>query len=125
MNNIEKLIDSWIKDEGLPTPTEEGIREHIEQTARHFYEAGLSSREVPAMKLRVVAEHKKGLDTKDMERLVTHYVPQYYDERRGWTECYIDNNLCARYYYKIEDAIEICKKYAELNAPEVVWSSEV
>lgn len=125
MNNIEELIKNWIEEEGLPTPTEEGIREHIAETARHFYEAGVSSREVPAMKLRVVAEKKKGLNVEDRERLVTHYVPQYYDERRGWSECYLDNNLCASYYYKMETAIEICKKYAELNAPEVVWSSEV
>lgn len=76
------------------------------------------------MKLRVIEEKKKGLNVEDREKEVTHYIPQYLDERRGWSECYLDSNLCAAYYYRREDAISVCREYAKKYAPMVVWSED-
>ena len=76
------------------------------------------------MKVRVIEKQEKWLDSKDRNRLVTNYIPQYFDEIKGWRTCYLDNTLCARYYYKVEDAIKVCKEYVEKNA-KVVWSEDI
>ena len=76
------------------------------------------------MKLRVIEVQTKGLSVEDREKAVTHYIPQYFDERDGWSECRLNGNLCARYYYKQEDAIKVCVEYAKKRAPKVVWSED-
>ncbi len=76
------------------------------------------------MKLRVIEVQTKGLNVEDREKAVTHYIPQYFDEREGWSKCCLSGNLCAHYYYKQEDAIEVCMKYAKKHEPKVVWSED-
>lgn len=76
------------------------------------------------MKLRVIEAQTKGLNVEDREKSVTHYIPQYFDEREGWNECHLSGDLCAHYYYKQEDAIEVCMKYAKKYEPKVVWSED-
>lgn len=76
------------------------------------------------MKLRVIEVQTKGLNVEDREKAVTHYIPQYFDEREGWSECRLSGNLCACYYYKQEDAVEVCMKYAKKYEPKVVWSED-
>jgi hypothetical protein len=68
------------------------------------------------MKLRVIEEQ---------DSYGTHYTPQYLEEGRGWRECCLDANLGCRYYRNPEDAIAVCKAYAEKYAPNVVWSDEI
>ena len=57
---------------------------------------------------------------------ITHYVPQYYDERNGWCKCYLKSADTSRptYYYHPEDAIAVCKEYAREHTPMVVWSED-
>ena len=69
------------------------------------------------MRLRVIEE-------KDSYG-ANHYTPQYLEEGRGWRECCLDSNLNGRYYRNPEDAIAVCKAYAEKYAPNVVWSDEI
>ena len=73
------------------------------------------------MKLRVIEVQTKGLNVEDREKVVTHYIPQYLDKGKGWSECHLSANLCARYYYKLEDAIETCMEYAKKYEQKVVW----
>lgn len=77
------------------------------------------------MKVRVITERKKGLNYNKPEEEVTHFIPQYFDERRGWRECYLDDNLCASYYYKLEKAIDVCRAYVNKYAPTVVWEEDI
>lgn len=76
------------------------------------------------MKVRVIEKQEEGLDWKDKSRIVTHYIPQYFDEVKGWRECYLDSNLVARYYYKLEDAINVCRSFVDKHA-KVVWSEDI
>lgn len=76
------------------------------------------------MKLRVIEVQTKGLSMEDRGKVVTHYIPQYFEEGQGWSKCCLSGNLCARYYYKQEDAIEACMKYAKKYEPKVVWSED-
>jgi hypothetical protein len=73
------------------------------------------------MKLRVIEVQTKGLNANDREKFITHYIPQYFDEGRGWNECHLSTNLCACYYYKQEAAIEVCMEYAKKYEQKVVW----
>lgn len=77
------------------------------------------------MKLRVIEVQKKGLNVEDRENAVINYIPQYLDERRGWSECCLNENLCAKYYYRKKDAIKVCMEYAKKYAPKVVWYSDI
>lgn len=45
-----------------------------------------------------------------------HYTPQYFEERRGWCECYLDCNLSHEIYRKPEDAIAM-----KFNATTQIW----
>lgn len=76
------------------------------------------------MKLRVIEVQTKGLYAEDREKAVTNYIPQYFEEGRGWNECHLSANLCACYYYKLEDAIEVCMEYAKKYERKVVWSED-
>lgn len=57
-----------------------------------------------------------------------HYTPQYFEERRGWCECYLDCNLSHEIYRiiyrKPEDAIAVCEAYADKFTEKVVWSKD-
>lgn len=76
------------------------------------------------MKLRVIEVQTKGLYAEDREKAVTNYIPQYFDERRGWSECRLSANMCACNYFKQEAAIEVCMEYAKKYEPKVVWSED-
>lgn len=56
---------------------------------------------------------------------ITHYVPEYFDERDGWRRCYLNeyNPHPPRFLHQ-EEAIAVCKKYAKAHTPKVVWTED-
>ena len=58
-----------------------------------------------------------------------NFVPEYKDENGKfgpqWRECHLSNDLVARFYWTLEEAQDVCRKYAEKHKEEngeVVWT---